>query len=174
MFTGEQLVYATARAATAFYFTTLFVRLLVDDAERRMTWRRRLGTIGLAIYLLHVVAAFQFVHRWSHADALAATARRTAEETGFPSGIGLYFNYLFTLVWIVDVAWQWLAPTSYTRRPRSVSLLIDGFLFFMVFNAVVAFGHGPTRWVGLTACIMLFILLLRRHTGLEPVGRERR
>lgn len=161
MITGEQLVYATARAAMAFYFATLFVRLLVDDAARRTTWRRRLGTVGVLIYLWHVAAAFHFVHRWSHADALAATARRTAEETGFASGVGLYFNYLFTLVWNVDVAWQWLAPSSYANRSRVNSWLIDGFMFFMVVNAVVVFGHGPTRWLGLAACVVLLAIGLR-------------
>jgi hypothetical protein len=161
MLTGDQLVYVTARAAMAFYFATLLVRLLVDNAARRTSWRRRLGTVGLAIYLLHVAAAFQFVHRWSHAAALAATARRTAEETGFASGVGLYFNYLFTLVWTVDVAWQWLSPTSYARRSRSTSWLIDGFTFFMVFNAVVVFGHGPTRWLGAAACAVLIAVGLR-------------
>ena len=59
-----------------------------------------LWTAGWLVYLLHVVAAFQFVHHWSHAEAAAATARRTSEVVGFSTPAGIYFNYLFTLVWL--------------------------------------------------------------------------
>ena len=50
--------------------------------------------------LAHFVCAFHFEHEWSHSQALAATARQTAKVTGTNTGVGLYFNYAFTLVWL--------------------------------------------------------------------------
>jgi hypothetical protein len=122
-----------------------------------------LWTLGCVVFLLHVVAAFQFVHHWSHTAAAESTARQTFEATGARSGSGIYLNYLFTVVWAMDVAWWWLAPTSYAARPKTVTWMIRGFLLFMVFNAVVVFGHGATRWLGAAACAALATLAIRRR-----------
>src|SRR5688572_11673932 len=142
------LVYVTAWIAMGSYFAALV-------APPSSPWRRRIWTLGWLAFLAHVAAAFHLVHHWSHAEAAEATTRRAAELTGSPAPSGIYFNYVFLLVWSADVAWQWLAPQSYARRRWPIAWLVHGFLLFMVVNAVIVFGHGPTRWLGAAALVVL-------------------
>lgn len=158
---GEQLVYASARVAMVLYFASLFTRVLIADPTRRTTCSRGLWTAAWFVYLLHVAAAFQFVHHWSHSEAAAATARRGAEVAGRPTPEGIYFNYAFTLVWTLDVAWWWIAPRSYVARPSAVAFVVHSFLAFIVFNAMIVFAHGPTRWAGVVAFALLADMYFR-------------
>jgi len=126
----------------------------------RLAW-----TAGFVAFLLHLAAAFHFVHHWSHAAAFEETARRTYEVVGMEVGDGVYVNYLYTLIWGMDVAWWWLGPASYCRRSRWIEGSIQAFLGFIVFNSTVVFGRGLIRWVGWAACLMLVVALgiSRRH-----------
>jgi hypothetical protein len=152
---GERFVYLTAWLAVACYFAAL----LAPRTSRR---RRTLWTLGWLAFVLHVVAAFHFVHHWSHAEAAASTSRRALEVTGRPATGGIYYNYAFLFVWTLDVAWQWTAPTSYARRPRPIAWLVHGFLAFIVFNAAVVFAHGPLRWLSLAAFVVSAAVQVRR------------
>jgi hypothetical protein len=116
---------------------------------------RAVWTLGCALYLAHVGCAFQFHHHWSHRAAYAETARRTAELFGWNSGAGLVFNYAFTLAWVVDAGWWWIAPASRQARPRWLSLAWQGFFLFMVVNATIVFESGPVRWLGVAGCAAL-------------------
>ena len=46
--------------------------------------------------------------------------------------------------WLADAVWINVAESSYWRRPRWIGWLLHGFLFFMVFNAMVPYG----TWIG--------------------------
>jgi hypothetical protein len=119
------------------------------------SWGRWSWTIGCACFLAHVFCAFAFVHAWSHAAAYAETARQTAQLTRLRWGGGLYLNYLVGVAWLADVFWWWHSPLGYSRRPVWLSASWHGFLFFMIFNGAVVFGHGAVRWYGLTITILL-------------------
>ncbi len=118
-------------------------------------WRRWAWTAGLIAYLAHVAAAFAFQHDWSHDAAFRETARRTGELFGVQSGAGLYFNYVFTAVWLADVVWLWTNAETYRTRPRWVSVSVHAFMAFMFFNATVVFASGWVRWLGLAATAIL-------------------
>jgi hypothetical protein len=159
--TGEQLTRWTARLALLLYAATLGLRL---SHPPRPSLARLLWTAGSFAFLLHVAAAFQFFHHWSHSDAYRETARRTAETVGTPSGWGLYLNYLFTGVWTADVAWWWaLGTDAYRARPRSLRVGLDAFMAFMAFNATVVFGHGATRWAGAFVTVLLVAMSLKQR-----------
>jgi hypothetical protein len=49
-------------------------------------------------------------------------------------------------VWLADVLWVWVAPTSYLARPRWLHWSIHGFLAFVVFNAAVVFADWSFRF----------------------------
>lgn len=123
-----------------------------QDRSARLTW-----TVACAFYLAHVWAAFQYVHHWSH----TAAYQHTALTAGW--GIGLYFNYLFTILWIADVLWWWRGLTSYRNRPAWVSASIHWFFAFMFFNATVVFATGFVRWVGVAATLVLAAIAIRRR-----------
>jgi hypothetical protein len=148
MDTGELLTRWTVRLAVALYVASLALR-------RWPRWRRLAWTLGCGCYLLHVAFAFEYYHHWSHDEAYASTARQTAEVTGLDWGAGLYVNYAFTLIWLADVAWWWVAPASYASRPRWLEWSIQAFLGFIVFNATVVFASGFSRWLGIAACLLL-------------------
>jgi hypothetical protein len=141
----------TIRLALALYVVAITLWLARRPAAAGV-WARRAWTVGLVFYLGHVAAAFHFFHQWSHQAAWEATARQTADLTGWHWGGGLWFNYAFTLVWLADCLWQWLGPASHRARPLWVTAIIQGFLGFMAFNATVIFETGPTRWIALVAC----------------------
>jgi hypothetical protein len=115
-------------------------------------------TLGFAMIVIHVLCAFHFFHDWSHSLAYEATAEETDEVVGLAWGGGVYFNYLFVLAWGADVAWWWLRPAEDARHGRIIVTLVQIYLGFIMFNAVVVFETGWLRWSGLGVCLLLWIL----------------
>jgi hypothetical protein len=148
----------TIRLATLLYVAAAATMIAGGARRARTPW-----TAACLLYVAHVASAFHFVHEWSHASAYRETARQTAELIGFDWGGGLYWNYLFTLVWTADAAWWWIDGTSYERRPRWVTAAVHGFVGFMFVNGVVVFATGPVRWAGAVATAALAALAIHRY-----------
>src|SRR5690242_12750708 len=110
---GKILTLWTVRAAVILYAASVIAWIRRRDRAARLTW-----SFACLLYLAHVWCAFNFYHHWSHSAAYENTARRTAELLGAGWGGGLYFNYLFTAVWIVDVIWWWRGLVVYRSRAR--------------------------------------------------------
>lgn len=102
----------------------------------RVAW-----TLGCITYLIHMFMAFAYAHHWSHSEAFEHIKR----VGGF--GAGIYVSYLFSVIWVGDVAWWWLSPIGYLHRPRWLARGIYGYMAFVVFNATAVFGSGFFRWV---------------------------
>ncbi len=153
-------------------------------------------TAGCLCYLLHVAAAFQFVHHWSHTSAYAHTARQTHLVTGWNWGGGLWINYAFTLWWPLDVLWCWLrqrgwgltmrapgscdtggsrwsTPATLENIPRWYRWTLHAIFGFLVFNATVVFGPRWWRWVFLLFLPALWLAMrpARRHTARSSATR---
>ena len=141
----------SVRAAVACCVLRMFVELAVQEGPRRERIARWLWTAGCGLYLIHVLAAFAFYHDWSHHAAVEHTARRTAELTGMAWGGGLYFNYVFTAVWLADVLDWWRRGTIRTGRTGRLERIIQVFFGFMILNATVVF--GPPYWKGIAAAV---------------------
>ena len=146
----------TIRAATLLYVFGLLSLLLGRERPARALW-----TAGLLSYLAHVVSAFHYLHDWSHARAAVETARQTEELFGVASGTGLFFNYLFTLVWTADTIWWWKDEEGYRRRPPWLAHSVHAFLAFIFFNGAVVFASGFSRWAGLASIPPLLFLWIR-------------
>lgn len=163
MYAGELFTRWTAIGSVLLFAASLCLRFRAqccEHPEAGLVLARRVWTAGLALFLVHVWCAFQFVHGWSHQSAYAATARETFETTGWNSGAGLYSNYLFTLVWFADAMWWWRGVTRYEGRPRGINATILWFLGLMAFNATVVFGEGIARACGVAASIAIAIAWL--------------
>ncbi len=158
------LTHGTALVSFLAYGITLALRGTASGRPDRQRWSRAFWTASVVVFILHVLCAFHFVHHWSHAAAYAATARQSAEVMGLNWGGGLFWNYAFTLVWIADAVWWWLARQTYEARPRSIEWLVQGFMGFMWFNATVVFGHGWVRWAGAVAFVLLGSFALKART----------
>jgi hypothetical protein len=156
MIPGSMVTLWSVRAAGLCYVVAIAAWIRQRPHLARIAW-----TISLGCYLCHVAAAFGFYHGWSHQAAYRETARQTAALFGMWWGGGLYFNYLFTLVWALDVVWLW----RYRKRPRWIALAVHTFMAFLFFNATVVFASGWIRWSGVLATLALALLwfVSRRH-----------
>jgi hypothetical protein len=157
---GDFLIRWSVRIALALYVLALLLRIARRNRSARFLW-----TAGCLAFLVHVVAAFHFAHHWSHAAAYAETARQTAEVVGLDWGGGIYFNYLLSLIWMIDVLWWSWCPKSYLTRSRWIEWFVQGFMAFIWLNATVVFGHGAIRWVGLIGIAIVIIATLARAAG---------
>lgn len=171
MDSGELLTRWTVRIAMICYGLSIGLRLSRTssaDAKRIPNAVVALWSTGCAFYLAHFYFAFKYFMRWSHAVAVEHTAVRSAEVVGLRFGGGIYFNYAFTVVWLIDAAWMLFAADGYARRPRWYDYVLHGFMGFMAFHAVVTFGPSPTRWYGVAACVVLAAIWLRARSQREP------
>ncbi len=116
------------------------------------TSARLLWTLGALANLGHLLLAFHLVYAWDRDLAYAAVARQTYEQTGFDTGVGLYINYFFTALWLVDAGSWWLYPQRYVRRSRWLDGALQFFFLFKFFNATVVFGKSPLRLAGAFLC----------------------
>jgi hypothetical protein len=151
---GPLLTHWTIRLALAAYALWLST-WLAGGGKAAAKWQRGsrwLYTAACALFLAHVACAFHFYHGWSHREALDDTAEQTEEMLGFAFGEGIYFSYLFMLLWVVDVAWLWLLPL---RRPGWLTAPIQLYMAFIAFNGAVVFEGGVTRWVGVPVALVL-------------------
>jgi hypothetical protein len=117
------------------------------------THGRAAWTLGALLSLVHGALAFHVHHGWSHAAALADTAARTAEVAGWPSGLGLFVNYGFLVLWASDALWWWVWPRSFAARARGLDGAIRAFLWFLFLNGAFVFARSPQRWAGLLAVV---------------------
>lgn len=153
------LTFWSVRVACLLYVVAVGAWLRGKTGFARAAWN-----VSFLFYLGHVIAAFTFVHHWSHDAAYVATAK----QSGF--GAGLYVNYFFTVLWLVDVIWTWNIA-SYRNRPKWISVSIQTFVAFMFINAAIVFASGPTRWIGL-ACVAMLALLLAFRTPHGGASRD--
>ena len=156
-FLARSTIWITIAAYTAGAVMFAFGRWSRRDSVVRIAW-----TIACASLAAHFIAAFQFYHGWSHAEAYRDTARQTRQMFGVDWGGGLFVNYALLALWIADVGWWWLqGADSYRRRSRKLIIAWHAFLIFIIFNATVVFGHGAARVVGLLVCLILIGCWLR-------------
>jgi hypothetical protein len=125
--------------------------------------------LGCALFLGHVVGAFHNYHHWSHAAAYVETARQTEQLTGWKSGAGIYINYVFALVWLMEVSWAWVNLNNYFHRAAWITASVRGFFLFMMFNGAFVFVPGPMRWFGLLLCVAPAVVwFLFRKRMIDP------
>lgn len=152
----EIFVRGTAQFAVLCYLA----RLLSDSGLKNTLPSQRASrwwwTVGCVSLLLHALVAFLVVHGGSHSEAFAATARRTAEMTGWNSGLGLYVNEAFLCLWITDVG-LWWRNLDWPRN-RRIYWSVQGIFGFLMIQATAVF--GPPFWK-LIALVFAAILLTR-------------
>jgi hypothetical protein len=124
--------------------------------------------VGAVAAAIHSVGALVTFHHGSHNEALRATGEQTAELMGVSFAAGLYFNYVFVLVWLVDAVSRVLVPARYVACPVWLRRLVVGFLVFIAFNGAVVFKAGIIRWVGIACTILLTTLVWIQRSRVSP------
>jgi len=162
---GTFIIHAIIRAALICYALTVLLLLMGFGSPRWRHLIRGLWTAGCVAFVAHVAAAFQYEHHWSNAAAIRSTAEQTKALIGWAFGEGLYFSYLFMLLWMLDVLWYWVSPRTYEARSSWIQVSLHCYLFFIAFNGAVIFESGVTRPAGIVVTVLLLgVLLLGRPT----------
>ena len=159
---GETLISWTIRICLVFYAVTLGGDLVLGKRPRWQARARWLWLTACVLFVAHVICAFHFYHHWSHAHAVEDTAKQTEALIGWAFGDGIYFSYLFTVLWVVDALWRAFWTESYLNRRRGLSIGVHAFMFFIAFKGAVIFEGGVTRWLGIPVTLLLGGLLVAR------------
>ncbi len=139
----------TARVMFALWAVAVAGRIWNGRTPTTRAW----WTVAGAAFVFHVAVAFDRYHGWSHANAVA----HVEATAGF--GPGIFVSYLFTLLWVLDAASWWAAPTAYAARARWKEIALHGFFAFIMFNGTVVYEPGLIRWAGLAVFAALGVLL---------------
>jgi hypothetical protein len=165
---GSLIIAWTIRASVLLFFATLFAWVLQSRPSRWDRGLRIIWSLGFLLFVAHVVAAFHFHHHWSHRAALAETARQTRDLIGLEFGAGLYFNYLFMLIWAVDLICIWCAKPEFIQRNRWLRLTWIAYLIFIAFNGVAVFKGGWMRAGGIAALTLIGLGAVLRLKSNHP------
>jgi len=159
-------VYGTAWTALACWTASNWSS---TDARARLLW-----TGGCLANLGHILLAFHIVHGWDQTQAYAAVVQQTFEVTGLDTGIGLYINYAFAGLWLLDTAIWWLMPLLHEDPPRWWKGIIQFIFLFMFFNATVVFGRRSVRLLGAVSCALGAIgwMTVRRRARADSPPRS--
>jgi hypothetical protein len=140
---------------TALY-TTIWMALLLFCAgeagrwttasHRPARWAWWSYSAGAVLCVIHIAVAMAVAHEWSHASAVEATARQTAAVYGLAWGGGVFVNYVFVAVWMLEV-WRWRARGS-ASRPDAITWAARILFLIVIVNGAVVFAHGAGRIAG--------------------------
>ena len=126
-----------------------------------------LWLIGALLSLYHSLGSIATFYHGSQSMAFEATAQQTEELLGIRFGAGLFVNYAFVLIWLVDALFRCASPASYRQLPIEYSYCIKGFLIFIAINGAIVFQSGWIRGIGLACVALLLMLSLQRRKALR-------
>jgi hypothetical protein len=136
-------------------YATIWSALVLFVAGQH--WRRPIvWLLGALVCATHIAIALSWRYGWNHDLAIRATARQTAAVYGIEWGGGVYLNYLFVAIWMIEGLWWALRPAAYPLRPQSLKWATRLFYLVIIVNAAVVFAGGPGRLAGvlLVACLL--------------------
>ncbi|HEY7412312.1 MAG TPA: hypothetical protein VII13_16305 [Vicinamibacteria bacterium] len=150
---------------------TIWAALLAWTAREALApGARWLWTAGALGNLAHALLAFHLRHAWSHAAAVADTARQTEALLGSAVGAGIYVNYAFAAWWTLEAAWWWRDAPAFRRRPRPLVVFSRAFFVFMWVNGAIVFARGPIRLLGVACVLAVSVAWYRRAGGAEQTA----
>ena len=113
-------------------------------------------SVSVALMFVHVLLAYAISHHWSHQAAMEHAAVETEQTLGFEFAPGLYVNFVFLAVFIVDSVWRWRVKNPHVRKPLNAARGIDSFILFIFLMATLVFEAGPIRLFSAVGFIVIF------------------
>lgn len=133
----------------------LFAAAEATKQNRSSEWAWRLWIAGAFMCTIHILIAFAGRYGWSHDAAIRETARQTAAVYGINWGGGVYVNYLFVGLWLMEGWWWRTYPRHYFARPAAITWTIRAFFIVIIANAGIVFAHTPGRAIGIAVVAVL-------------------
>jgi len=173
--TTDILVRWTARIMVACYLLRCrsdYRAAKAGNIEANAITARWLWTAGCALFLVHILSAFAFVHDFSHSAAYEHTAERTAAVIGVRWGGGIYFNHAFALFWLVDVILWWSKGTHWAYRSKVWYWFVQAIFAFMFINATLIFGPAHWIWISVLLCGVVCLRVLTARSKNSVKGTD--
>lgn len=153
----------------------LFVIVCCCEAlgvSRRGRGLRILWLLGAIAAITHSLGALIGYHGGSQVDAIRATSEQTKAVLGIAVGYGLFVNYLFLIVWLLDAVHPFSAKRSIPSvliprlfgRTVPWSFIVLAFLAFIFFNGTVVFKDGWLRVTGIASSVVILGCYLYRES----------
>ena len=167
---ASQMIAATAAESASLWLIRMALLLMVvvfsielrgGNRTDRMT--ASLWLAGAVLALGHGIGTVATFHHGSQTLAFESTAQRTEQLLGIRFGAGLFVNYVFLIVWLVDALMAILLPVRYRRLQRLYVYATDGFLLFIAINGAIVFQTGWSRSIGVISLIFLLMLVIQRR-----------
>jgi hypothetical protein len=142
------LVRFSADIVCGCYLIALGLRVSTGNwtGPARLWW-----TAGAILLVGHILLAYGLAHGWSHAAAVEHTRLETYRQTGWNSGLGIWFNWATLAIWLMDVGWLWFPQRhAFLWRPFAQS-----WLAFMFVQSAIVFPQGGIRWAALAGGLLM-------------------
>jgi len=136
---------------------TIALGLILSKQHQTTTLFKVVWSTACLFAAVHAYLALSDVHQWNHQHAFDHIANETERVLGFRFGYGVYFNYLFVIVWIADVIWLWSSPESYQNRSNRLSSAFHLFLILIMVNGAVVFRDGLPRYLGIVVIASILV-----------------
>ncbi|QEF97933.1 hypothetical protein Mal15_19790 [Stieleria maiorica] len=149
----DALIYVPVWLALVGWFVGSFARS--GDSHVGNRARQRVycfaWLFGSVMITLHILASYGLAYGWSHAAAIAATAKESERVTGIRAGWGVYVNLAFAAIWMGYST----AMAIRGRRWQGIDRAVFWFTAAIVLSATVIFETGPVRWLSVAGFIGL-------------------
>lgn len=154
------MVNLTIWISLVFYASAVAVSFLVTDGMKQLKIYRILWSLGCIFALIHVFCAFQFIHDWNHQIAVKHTIIETERVTGLRFEYGIYFNYLFLLVWTIDCI---KLHNAHSNRKIGAthslwSRFVHIYMLLIIISATIIFEEGFIRYISFISLALLALL----------------
>jgi hypothetical protein len=169
---GPGLVKGLVWGACLFYALGLRQALAARGDEGGGRRARRFLTIGGGLYLLHAALGFQFFHNWSHESYYVTMEMQTFDAVQVRTGVAAYASYLFTAVWVAELAWAWACFSGWQNRSRLVFWLIHSLLLAVFGAGMVVFATGPVRWFSTAVLLGAALWLCLGRTKSSAIANQ--
>ena len=160
----NEALYLTIWISLALFAAGEIGRARLGAAASGRAWPWRCWAAGIVLCAIHFALVFEIRHDWSQASAMEATAVQAARVYGLAWGGGVFVNYLFLAVWILDAA-AWRVAPGRARSPL-LQWALRAFYFIVILNGAVIFAAGARRVLGVV------IVGAMVATWVRPGGRE--
>ena len=161
------MVNLTIWISLVFYASAVAVSFLVLDDRKRQKTYRILWRLGCIFALSHVLFAFHFVHHWDHQAAVKHTLIETERVTGIRFEYGIYFNYLFLLVWTMDCLHSHHGRLELARQ-KSLRCIwgwfVHLYMLLIILSATIVFEEGLIRYISLVVLSLLTLIYFRSRS----------